>query len=173
MQTGLRDWGPQVNKPPNPLDGYFLSQLLLLFTLYRLIAAADVAGRFRDRPTLGSWLAMRLTACKATGRPPAFIPCRAGCGKQFPWQTPRGSGKRTHHARAAREARNLHEKVSRGTTLLSRTCPFGLVLFPEGISDEWLVQHRKECTQRPPDAPSLNAIRNVEVPLLPRPYSGG
>ena len=59
---------------------------------------------------------------------------------------------------ATGEARNLHEKICGGSTQLNRTCLYCEVQFPEGISDEYLVQHREECSQRPADAPSLKTM---------------
>ena len=65
-------------------------------------------GRVFSGPSYARQLAGHEAYCKATGRLPAFIPCRAGCGKQFPWQTPRGSGKRTHHAPALAGSKPLN-----------------------------------------------------------------
>jgi ribonuclease HI len=89
--------------------------------------------------------------CKVPGAPPPSIPCRHACGKTFAWRFNTGAAKQFHHAR---EYRNMHEKVCRGTDLLTRTCPFCERAFAPNTTDETILKHRLECSNRPADAPS-------------------
>ena len=75
--------------------------------------------------------------------------------KQFPWKFTEGAKQVVHHAR---EARAIHEKICRGSIELTRVCPYCDQQFPESISDEYLVNHRKKCSHRPNDAPSLSKL---------------
>ena len=79
--------------------------------------------------------------------------CAPGCGKQFPWKFTAGAKRVVHHAR---EARGIHEKICRGSAALTSVCPFCNLQFPEGVTDEYLLNHRRSCDQRPVDAPSLS-----------------
>ena len=96
-------------------------------------------GRVFSGDSYGRQLAGHEAYCKIPGAPPAHIPCRRKCGRTFPWRSSSQQGKHKHHAR---EARNLHEKICRGSEELTRVCPFCDTVFPEACSDELLFQHR-------------------------------
>ena len=103
-------------------------------------------------PSYARQLAGHQARCKVEGTPPSHICCRFTCGRQFAWKFTGTPGKHEHHAR---EARNKHEKICRGTEALTRICPFCEMEFSTSYSDEYLLQHRSTCASRPEDAPSL------------------
>lgn len=90
--------------------------------------------------------------CKVPGAPPANIPCRRNCGVTFQWRFADGKRKQAHHAR---EFRNKHEKICRGTPQLTRTCPHCETVFPEQTSDDVILLHRQKCS---PDNSSLSSM---------------
>ena len=106
-------------------------------------------------PSYARQLAGHEAYCKIEGAPPSHIPCRNNCGKQFPWKFANAQHKTRHHAR---ELRNLHEKICRGSPELNAICPFCDKRFPQECSDEYLLSHRASCDSRPPDAPSLSSM---------------
>ena len=103
-------------------------------------------GKVYSGPSHARSLAGHEAHCKVPGAPPAFIPCRHNCGKQFAWQFATGKRKQPHHAR---EFRNTHERICRGTDELTRTCPFCSYTFVIHTTDATILLHRLECPDRP------------------------
>ena len=83
-------------------------------------------GRVYSGSSYARQLAGHEAHCKVEGTPPTHITCRWNCGRQFRWRRTNTPGKHEHHAR---EARNMHEKICRGSEALTRVCPFCNVQF--------------------------------------------
>ena len=116
-------------------------------------------NRVYSGPSHARQLAGHEAYCKVPGAPPPYILCRNGCGKRFAWQSDDGSKKRVHHAR---EWRNLHEKICRGSERLTLECPYCQYSFPVGTTDETVLLHRNNCSSCPEDAKSLRRTRTCE-----------
>ena len=78
-------------------------------------------GQVYSGPSYARQLAGHERGCKVPGPPPPHIPCRKLCGKTFSWRFPTPGKRAFHHAR---EYRNMHESICRGSTELTLTCPF-------------------------------------------------
>ena len=150
MRIGSRDRGPRVFSQRSHLVGGGLWVPLPISPL--LVDHCWRCGRVFSGSSYARQLAGHEAHCKIPGAPPAHIWCRNNCGRSFPWKFTDTPGKHNHHAR---EARNLHEKICRGSDELTRECPYSFKLLPEGASDDLIFQHRASCDSRPQNEPSL------------------
>ena len=99
-------------------------------------------------PSYARQLAGHEAYCSVPSAPPPSLPCRHNCGASFEWQWPKGQGKQAHHAR---EFRNKHEKICRGSDEATRTCPNCQKQFRANATTDTILQHRQRCLPKDED----------------------
>ena len=99
-------------------------------------------GLVYSGPSYARQLAGHEAYCSVPSAPPPSLPCRHNCGASFEWQWPTGKRKQAHHAR---EYRNKHEKICRGSDEATRTCPNCQKQFRANTTTDTILQHRQSC----------------------------
>jgi rubrerythrin len=144
-QIALLTKGLLAPKPICHPDGHFPLDLLAPLTPFLRRCGQVFTGTSYARQLAG-----HEAHCVIPGAAPPHIPCRRNCGKTFEWRFKQEGKKHFHHAR---EFRNLHERISRGTDEATRTCPSCLKVFRAGVTDETIWLHRSKCaSQNPPNS---------------------